>query len=274
MRFTDEQKQQFRAQGYLAVPDFWSEREVAAMQAELERMKRAGLLRNVATDGDGKTHSKSRENLQLCPMWPHSDFFRAMPFAPSVAEAIRALIGDPVLLHLDQVFLKPAGHGAGTNWHQDNAYFQIDDPLRGTALWTAVHDANIANGTMHVVPGSFRESYEHRRDPDSDHHIRCWPPEERAVPIELPAGGALFFAYGTAHCTRANTTDRERAGVALHFLNGNVNGHARGGFPPGKRPFLTGPDATGGEAEYGVRVAGTWEDEIERVLGSPGRPNE
>jgi ectoine hydroxylase-related dioxygenase (phytanoyl-CoA dioxygenase family) len=267
MTFTPEQIQQFRTEGWVAVPDFWDEREVAAMRAELERLKRDGLLRNVATDGDGRTHSQSKENLQLCPMSDKSDFFRAMPFAPKVADAVRQLIGDPVLLHLDQVFVKPGRHGAGTNWHQDNAYFQIDDPLKGTALWTAVHEATLANGTMHIIPGSFKERYEHRRDPDSDHHIRCYPPEEKAVPVELPAGGVLFFAYGTAHCTRANTTDRERAGVALHFLNADVNGHAQAGFPLGKRPYLTGPEATGGEREYGARVAGTWDTEIARVLG-------
>ena len=46
---------------------------------------------------------------------------------------------------------------------------------------------------MHVIPGSHRESYEHYRDPLSDHHIRCDPPEERAVPIELKAGGVPFL---------------------------------------------------------------------------------
>ncbi len=145
MRLTPEQIAQFRAQGYLAVPDFWTQREVRAIQAELERLVAAGKLRNVATEGDGKTHSTTQANLQLCPMWPHSDFFRAMPFAPKVAEAVRQLIGDPVLLHLDQVFWKPGRHGSGTNWHQDNAYFQIDDPLKGTALWTAAHEATVAN---------------------------------------------------------------------------------------------------------------------------------
>jgi ectoine hydroxylase-related dioxygenase (phytanoyl-CoA dioxygenase family) len=192
MRFDDAQIAQFREQGYVAVPDFWTQREVAAMRAELDRLKADGRLRNVATEGDGKTHSQTKQNLQLCPMFPYSNFFRAMPFAPKVAAAVRQLIGDPVLLHLDQVFLKPGKSGMGTNWHQDNAYFQIEDPLKGTALWTAVHDATIANGTMRVVPGSFRERYEHRRDPDSDHHIRCWPPEERAVAVELPAAGRCF----------------------------------------------------------------------------------
>jgi ectoine hydroxylase-related dioxygenase (phytanoyl-CoA dioxygenase family) len=268
MQFSKEQIEQFRSEGWLAIPNFWNDDEVRAMQMELERLKQDGKLRNVATDGDGQTHSQSKFNLQLCPMAPHSDFFRAMPFAPKVISAISQLIGDPVLLHLDQVFLKPGKHGAGTNWHQDNAYFKIADPLRGTALWTAVHDANIANGTMRIIPGSFKEEYDHSRDPDSDHHIRCYPDESRARFIELPAGGALFFAYGTAHSTGANTTENERAGVALHFINADVSQNAVGGFPVGNRPVLSGPEASGGEKEYGQRVAGTWEAQVAEVLDS------
>src|SRR5262249_4761865 len=59
MELTTSQIQQFREHGYVAVPEFFSTREVAAMRAELERLKREGFLRNVATDGDGKTHSQT-----------------------------------------------------------------------------------------------------------------------------------------------------------------------------------------------------------------------
>ncbi|MBC8140162.1 MAG: phytanoyl-CoA dioxygenase family protein [Armatimonadetes bacterium] len=273
MIFTNEQREQFRTEGYLAVPNFWTPIEVAAMQKELERLKAEGLLRNVATAGDGQTASPTKANLQLCPMYPHSAFFRAMPFAPKVAEAVASLLGDgnsgdSVVLHLDQVFLKPAKHGAGTNWHQDNAYFQIPDPLKGTALWTAVHNATIANGTLRVIPRAFDTPLPHERDGDSDHHIRCFPDESLAIPLEIVAGGALFFAYGTPHATGANTTDTERAGVALHFIHANQSGRARGGFETGKRPVLTGENATGGEAEYGTRIAGTWDAQVARVLAA------
>ncbi|MDX1932575.1 MAG: phytanoyl-CoA dioxygenase family protein [Capsulimonadales bacterium] len=266
--FSPEQKEHFRTRGWVAVPDFWSPEEIAAMRKELDRLKSVGLLRNVATDGDGKTHSQTKANLQLCPMAPHSTFFRAMPFAPKAIEAVRELIGDPVLLHLDQVFLKPGKHGAGTNWHQDNAYFRIPDPLKGTALWTAVHDATVANGTMRVISGVFDREFDHERDPDSDHHIRCYPDESTAVTVELPAGGALFFCYGTPHATGANTTDAERAGVALHFINADQDGIARGGFPVGKRPILTGPETQGGAEVYGEPIAGTWEQEVKKTLVS------
>ncbi len=264
--FKESEIAQFRSQGWLAKEEFWSQREVRAMRRELERLKAEGLLRNVATAGDGVTPADDQVNLHLCPMFLHSDFYRAMPFADKAVTAVRQLVGDPVLLHLDQVFLKPGKQGMGTNWHQDNAYFQIDDPLKGTAMWTAVHDATVANGTIHVIPGSYRVAYEHSRDPYSDHHIRCYPPEAEAVAVELPAGGVVFFAYGVAHCTLANTTEAERAGVALHFINGAMDATAKSGFPLGKRPYLSGDEASGGLNEHGVVVAGTWEREVEAVL--------
>ncbi|HLJ57139.1 MAG TPA: phytanoyl-CoA dioxygenase family protein [Chthonomonadaceae bacterium] len=258
----------FREHGWTAASQFFNAEETDAIRCEVERLRRAGVLRNVATEGDGKTTSRSGRNLQLCPTYRHSPLFRALPFAPKVVTAVSALIGDPVVLRLDQVFLKPAGDGVGTAWHQDNAYFQIRDPLRGTAMWIAVHDATVENGTIHVIPDAFREPLPHDRDPNSDHHIRCWPDESRAVPIELPAGGVAFFAYGTPHCTLANRTSRDRAGAAFHFVNGENIAEDRqlDGKPmPGYNPVFTGPDATGGLREYGERVAGTWEAEVERA---------
>jgi ectoine hydroxylase-related dioxygenase (phytanoyl-CoA dioxygenase family) len=260
--FTLEQKTEFRMQGYLLIPNFFDESEVSAMQYEIVRFKREGLLRNVATAGDGVTTSTAKANLQLCPMSSHSDLFRALAFAPKVRNAVSGLIGDPVVLHLDQVFLKPAGHGAGTNWHQDNAYFQIDDPLKGTAMWIAVHDANLSNGTLRVIPGSHNSSLEHSRDPESDHHVRCYPNEELAVPAILPAGGVIFFAYGVAHATGANNSDIDRAGAAFHFANASVlpAGYFDNDSGQMRHPFLTGPAYDGGQLAYGENLDGAWDD--------------
>jgi phytanoyl-CoA hydroxylase len=267
---TPAQIEQFRADGYTTAPTFFSPSEVRAMQAEVQRFLRDGLLRNVRTEGDGKTHSGAAKNLQLCPMYQQSRIFRALPFEPKVTQAVASLIGEPFILHLDQIFLKPGGDGVGTSWHQDNAYFKIRDPMRGTAMWIAVHDATVANGTLHVVPGSFREAYEHSRDPFSDHHIRCFPPEEREVPVELPAGGVVFFCYGTAHCTKANRTDRERAGAAFHFLHADYAQDDLIQEGRDYRPYLTGPKASGGWREYGEKVAGTWPVEVAKALETVG----
>lgn len=266
MPLTAAQVAQFKADGFTLVPDFWEPREIAAMRAELQRLVKAGKLRNVATDGDGKTHSQTRQNLQVCPIWHQSTLFRAVAFVPKVIDAVTALIGEPVLEQLDQIFLKPAGTGAPTNWHQDNSYFQIADPMMGTAMWTAIHDATPENGTLRLIPGMQRDALKHTRDPDSDHHIRCYPPEERAVYAALPAGGVAFFCYGTPHATGPNNTDADRAGLALHFLRRDYAPDALLDPDRNCRPDLTGPEASGGEREYGARVAGTWEGEVACAL--------
>jgi ectoine hydroxylase-related dioxygenase (phytanoyl-CoA dioxygenase family) len=266
MSFTNEQRQQFLTDGYLIVSGFFDSREAAAMQREIGRLKRDGKLRNVATEGDGKTTSATKANLQLCPMSPHSELFKTLPFAPKVRQAIADLIGDPVVLHLDQVFLKPGGHGAGTNWHQDNAYFKIDDPLKGTAMWIAVHDAHLENGTLRVIPRSHLTKLEHSRDPESDHHIRCYPSEDDVAPAILKAGGVIFFAYGVAHATGANKTETDRAGAAYHFLNGNAIPdtyfQSQAGMP---HPFLTGDKYDGGVEAYGEDLGSAWD----RVVAGP-----
>jgi ectoine hydroxylase-related dioxygenase (phytanoyl-CoA dioxygenase family) len=263
-----EQLRRYEADGYFAIPHFFDAREVAAMVAELERFKREGLGRNVATDGDGATHSRTRINYQIIPLNDKSTLFRALPYHPKVVSVIRQCIGDPFVRYLDQIFLKPGGSGAGTNWHVDNAYFKIADPTKGIGMWIALHDATIANGTMHMQPGVYRKQFEHARDLGSDHHITMQVGEEATVEaVELEAGGALFFNYGVPHCTKGNTTDRERAGLAYHFLRTDYVPD-RVGFGPRKDLIhVTGSDATGGFAEYGVAVEGAWEAEVAALVG-------
>lgn len=266
MALSTQQVEQFKREGYTVAQHFFDAREVAALQAEVERLKRIGKLRNVATDGDGKTHSTQKVNLQICPMGPESTLVRALPFVPKVVEAVTSLIGDRVVLHLDQCFLKPAKNGAGTNWHQDNAYFKITDPLRGTAMWIAIHDATIANGTLNVIPGLMYEKLEHSRDQHSDHHIRCYPNESKAVPCEIKAGGVIFFAYGTPHCTRGNTTDRDRAGLACHFLHEDFITSEMAAKGRENFPHLSGAKCSGGLKEFGVSVVNTWAQEVDGAL--------
>ncbi len=259
---TVEQVKHFRDYGYVAEETFFDKRELTAMLSELERFKREGLGRNVVTAGDGKTPSSNKVNYQVIPLNDKSDLFRALPFYDKVIRCLEQLIGQPLVRHLDQIFLKPAKSGEGTAWHQDNAYFKIADPNKATAMWIALHDANLANGTLHLVPNSHLEMFEHERDLNSDHHIHMKVDESRALPIILPAGGAVFFNYGIAHATKQNTTDHERAGLAYHFFNYD---YKEGVKISDKAVHLTGTQATGGQREYGVKVADTWQQEVSKL---------
>jgi ectoine hydroxylase-related dioxygenase (phytanoyl-CoA dioxygenase family) len=267
MQLSKQQIEQYREEGYLTFREFFTDKETAAIRTELEHLLGQGRSHNVSTDEDGATHSKTKQNLQIVPLSPHSRLFRSLPWQPKVNSFVPQLIGDPVLRHLDQCFWKPARSGAPTNWHQDNAYFHATDPLHGVGMWTAVHEATAANGTMRIIPGSHKREYEHTRDPNSDHHVRAYPDEDKAVHIELPAGGVLFFNYGVLHATGRNETDKPRAGLAYHFLNPDYAPEGfNGRFGEDRLLAVTGPDATGGESEFGERVDNAWAEEVERVL--------
>jgi hypothetical protein len=79
-------------------------------------------------------------------------------------------------------------------------------------------------------------------------------------------------AHCSPHATGLNTTEHERAGVALHFLRADYAQDEL--VAPGRdyRPYLTGPQATGGVREYGEVVAGTWEREVARALEMGSSP--
>ena len=257
MKLSHEQLAQYRINGYTTAPEFFNPKEVAAMQAELQRLKNEGLLHNVATEGDGKTASNTGMNLQICPLAPKSTLFRSLGFTDKVVNTICQLIGDPIVWQLDQIFLKPGRHGKGTSWHQDNAYFRIKDRRQGVGMWTAIHAATVANGTMNVIPRGDVDLLTHERDEGSNHHLKCVVDESSAMPIELPAGGVLFFNYGVPHCTRGNTTDHERAGLALHFLREEAVVQ-----PEYKIAVLTGMNATNGIKEFGKDQRDEWERQI------------
>jgi ectoine hydroxylase-related dioxygenase (phytanoyl-CoA dioxygenase family) len=259
------QRDAYSRDGYFAIPHFFDAREVRAMVAELERFKREGLGRNVATDGDGKTQSRTRVNFQIIPLNDKSALFRALPFADKVKSVVGQCIGEPFVRYLDQIFLKPGKSGAGTQWHTDNAYFKISDVTKGVGLWIALHDATIANGTMHMLPGVYTQTFDHARDGGSDHHIRMQADESEAVPMELEAGGAIFFNYGVPHCTKGNTTDRERAGLAYHFLRTDYVPVQATGGPRKDLTHVTGPEASGGVNEYGTAM--NWEHEVGVLAG-------
>eukprot|EP00658_Telonema_sp_P-2_P056035 TRINITY_DN44530_c0_g1_i1.p1 TRINITY_DN44530_c0_g1~~TRINITY_DN44530_c0_g1_i1.p1 ORF type:complete len:352 (+),score=29.42 TRINITY_DN44530_c0_g1_i1:201-1256(+) len=279
---------EFKSRGWCAVPDFWEAHEIDALRNALSLLQVRGRLANVATDGDGETHTEVARNLQLCPLSPELPIFRSLPFVEKVGRSVAQLlcndaddvVDESVYCYLSQTFWKPAQHGLGTGYHQDNAYFEVPDARRGCAMWTAIHDATVANGCLHVADGYAMEGaqsadnnhgiLDHRRDLTSDHHITCVDviDLEREVAIEMKAGGVVFFNYNVPHRTGPNETDTPRAGVAYHFLHGAHYRERAFPLPEDcdyRTPVVHGRGNTQGAAEYGENVA-SWQGDVADML--------
>ena len=250
---SDAHRRQFRQLGYVAFEEVLNDAEVsgarqalreltcslmqAARRGEGEvRPPRPGAPRNyagpqVVTPGGGcAIHFEAGvEPLELTDEEAESRFrkihgyekehatFQQLVLHPRIQGFMANVIGQQMLLKDVMALSKPPFIGSEKPWHQDNAYFNYL-PLEsvGTA-WIALDDATIENGCMHLLPG------QHTRGALRHHHtIDCEILSDRiepelAVPIELKAGGVLYFSAMLPHQTPPNSSSLQRRALQFQY---------------------------------------------------------
>lgn len=132
-----------------------------------------------------------------------------------------ALLGDAAEFLEDHAILKPAGHGAETPWHQDEAYWDPAFEYRALSVWVPLQEATLENGCMQFVPGS------HLRDVLPHHSIGHDPRVHGlevdaavitgAVACPLPAGGATVHHCRTLHYAGPNRSAAPRRAYIMTF---------------------------------------------------------
>jgi len=133
-----------------------------------------------------------------------------------------SVLGPRPELFQSMALIKPPFVGSAKPWHQDNAYFSVTPLDAVIGVWIALDDATVENGCMHVIPGAHREgARRHHHDRDCEIATELLP-AERAIPIELPAGGALFFYGMLPHETPANRTPHRRRALQFHYHAANA----------------------------------------------------
>ena len=137
-------------------------------------------------------------------------FFRAA-FDEATVDIASAILGPNVELFMDGqcLYKEPVG-GHPKHLHQDSSYFEhrFDGPV---GVLNYVVDTDLANGALHVVPGSHLMGQ--LKHVDTFSHLgldeREWP-WERALPIIGSAGDAIFFHYKTIHGSKENHSEKAR----------------------------------------------------------------
>lgn len=238
------QQDAYRHQGYLAFGNVLSASEVEQARQALSRLiSQAQHVPDFTPNEKGSfTAPGQRLSVQLelgtvvpgVRALPEADFelrvrklmgfCEADPLLHRLAHAharirgvVESLLGaDPVLFQ-DMALIKPPRGGSEKPWHQDNAYFAVVPLEAVLGVWIALDDATVVNGCMHVLPG------EHALGPRRHHHARDCEivpgriDTSRAVPVELPVGGAMFFAGMLPHQTPTNTSPARRRALQFHY---------------------------------------------------------
>jgi ectoine hydroxylase-related dioxygenase (phytanoyl-CoA dioxygenase family) len=134
---------------------------------------------------------------------------------------LTGLLGtDDVDCFLSQFIFKNPG-AWGQPWHQDSYYFPFEPARPIVGLWLAVTEATLANGCLHVLPGSHGEPI-HEHIPDRrpganygymeivDHDM------DGQVPVLMAPGDLLVFDSHLMHRSTDNTSSGIRAAMVFH----------------------------------------------------------
>ncbi len=230
---TDEQITAFERDGFLAIPRLVDADEVARLRLVLERLfaERAGRERGAhfdlsAVDVDGKAEGLPQilEPSKLAPELAHGRFHEH-----ARAASLQLLGGpaDELGRGGDHAILKPARHGAATPWHQDEAYWPVPmQDARSCSTWLALQEATVDNGCMWFVPGSHRLGVLMHQPIGGDprvHGLETLVADTRAaVPVPLPAGGAVIHHVRTLHYAGPNRTGVQRYAYIVGFWRPGV----------------------------------------------------
>lgn len=222
--------EKFDRDGFITCVPVLSGRQVARLQVELDEMMRP----ECAADGRfyefhiNESGDPDAVVFHALGAWRVSPAFHDLIFLPSLVNAAAALLGGPVRLWHDQIFVKPPRHGGVVAWHQDRSYWTRTRPAAHLTCWIALDDTTTENGCVNYVPGSHRwpllprgelaKGMDAVRELLTDEQIAAFRP----VAAELPAGYANFHHSMTLHGSFENRSDRPRRGVVVNFIRDGV----------------------------------------------------
>ena len=135
------------------------------------------------------------------------------------------LLGGAVRFWHDQLFCKPAMHGAVVAWHQDYSYWIRTKPMAHLTCWIGLDDSTFDNGCVHYVPGSHRWDLLPITGLAGDMNAikgvlneEQWQQFNRHVPVELKAGECVFHHPLTIHGSFENRTPNPRRAVVINVV--------------------------------------------------------
>ena len=226
---TPEDVEAFRRDGYVHLRGVLSEGEVAAIEADYDRLV-VGEIEVPGKDycdmaGD---YGRARDDFSIVnvmlprryhPAWQGNLLERR---AASIAEQLQ---GPGLVLDYDQLLAKrPQRADATFAWHQDMAYWPDTPDARTATIWCAIDDSTVDNGCMRFVPGSQKEpALRPHRPVTGDRetsHALCTDVDESVDDVryvEIARGDVTVHDERVVHGSGPNRSDGWRRAYIIAF---------------------------------------------------------
>jgi hypothetical protein len=133
---------------------------------------------------------------------------------------VKQLLGPSVDANVAHAIFKPAGHGAATPWHQDEAYWAPERLYCSVSVWMPLQEATLENGCLWFLPGSHRWPVMPHQSIGGDsriHGLELLNADALtgAVAAPLPAGGITIHLNRTAHYAGPNSSNIPRRALIM-----------------------------------------------------------
>ena len=150
MHLSEEQIGALNRQGFLVLPDLFSESEVDALRSRLPALFADGHEGNIVERESGEVRTSMGLHLR-------DDCFDALTRHPRLVEPALQILEEPAYIQQVKVNVKAAFSGEVWQWHYDFAtHHEEDGVLRPLALNLHVFldDVSEFNGPLWFIPGS------------------------------------------------------------------------------------------------------------------------
>ncbi len=146
-----------------------------------------------------------------------------------VLDAVERVIGPDIMIWAAGLFIKEPHDPTVIKWHQDGYHMGLSDNDRAVRAWIALTETSVANGTMHVIPGSHSKGFVTHAEDDSvrklalrGEHIAAPAGEALAVPVRLRPGQMSLHHLKTIHGSPGNATGQRRMTLAVSYIAPDV----------------------------------------------------
>ncbi len=223
---SDEQLRHFREKGFVHLPGFLAEEEVAELEAVYDQF----LRREIDVPGNdfcdmAGNYGRDPEDYSIVNvMLPRRYYpdWQGNMYEERATDAARQLCGDGMQIDYDQLLAKqPFKEDAVFAWHQDMAYWPETPDTRTATFWLAIDDSTIENGCMRFVPEtiheeSLRPHVPQYGDRGESHALGTDIREEDVVvPMPISRGDVTVHNEKVMHGSGGNNTDGFRRAYIL-----------------------------------------------------------
>ncbi len=255
---TSDQIARYHREGFLALPDFKSPAEIAALRARATQMvddfdpessktifttndqirtvdryfldsatRASCFFEEEAFDAQGQLRQAKALSINKIGHAMHDldPVFDAFSRGPALNDlALDVGLAEPQIWQSMYIFKQP-GIGGEVGWHQDATFFD-STPVTVTTFWFALEDATLENGCLWVEVGGhrgpMRERFVRHGDVVTMEKLDAtpWPDSRSAVPLEVKAGTLVVFHGLLPHYSAPNRSAHSRHAYTLHVTDG------------------------------------------------------